>query len=335
MIIHKNISLRNYNTFKVDVNATFLLFIENVSDLEVFSSTEFSHIEPRLIMGGGSNLLFTTDFDGVILHSQIRGIEKVFENETEVWLKAGSGIVWDDFVSYCVNLNLGGIENLSNIPGCIGSAPVQNIGAYGMEAKDSIQSVDCYDFEMNKTINLVNSECRFGYRESIFKTAEYKSFFITNVTFRLKKNPEPVTNYGTVEQELSKFPNRSLKSVRQAIINIRSSKLPPEELGSAGSFFKNPVIDAEKAHFLLERYPKMPNYKQPGNTFKIPAAWLIENSGLKGFRLKNVGTHEKQPLVIVNFGNATGKEIVGFSNLIQEKVSDSFGIILEPEVCFI
>jgi UDP-N-acetylmuramate dehydrogenase len=335
MILHKNISLRNYNSFKVDASANYLIIIESTHDIEKFVTSDIGGILPRLILGGGSNILFTSDFKGVILHSKITGIENIREDNNEVWLKAGSGIVWDDFVKYTVDLNFGGLENLSNIPGCVGAAPVQNIGAYGIEAKESIVSVDTFNLESKTFETFTNSQCRFGYRNSVFKQADYKNHIVTQVTFRLKKNPRPVTSYGTVEEELAKFPDRTIQNVRQAIINIRSSKLPSDNYGSAGSFFKNPLVDSATFELLMEKFEEMPYYSQPGNTYKIPAAWLIEKSGLKGIHRGNVGTYENQPLVIINYGNATGNEIVKFSKLIQSKVFGKFDIMLEPEVCFV
>ncbi|MBN2487355.1 MAG: UDP-N-acetylmuramate dehydrogenase [Bacteroidales bacterium] len=334
-MIKQNVSLLAYNTFKIDATAKVLAIIENLPDLETLCNPPYSTIFPRLFMGGGSNLLFTHNYEGIIVHSQIKGIEKVFESESETWLKAGSGIIWDDFVAYCVKLGLGGVENLSDIPGCVGSAPVQNIGAYGMEAKDTIVEVQCHNLATNETLVLKNSECQFGYRDSIFKTPGFRNCFITHVTFCLKKQYEAVSHYGTIEQELEKFADRSVRSVRRAVINIRRNKLPPAELGSAGSFFKNPVVGNEKYAALLENYPEMPVYKLTEGEYKIPAAWLIEKAGLKGIKHNNAGTYIKQPLVIVNYGKASGKEIADFSYFIRQKVYEQFKIMLEPEVNFV
>jgi UDP-N-acetylmuramate dehydrogenase len=335
MLLHKNISLKNFNTFKVDVLAKCLVVLETSEDILAFANSTKAAITPQIILGGGSNFLFTSDVDGMVIHSEIKGIEPVFENENEIWIKAGSGIVWDEFVKYTVDLNLGGLENLSNIPGCVGAAPVQNIGAYGVEAKDSIVSVDTFSLELKAFETFTNEQCHFGYRDSIFKQSKYKNHIVTQVTFRLKKNPKLITSYGTVAQEIAKFSQPTVQYVREAIIKIRTSKLPDESIGSAGSFFKNPVIGVEQYNKLSAQYPEIPNYKQTDNTFKIPAAWLIENSGLKGIRQGNVGTYQHQPLVIVNFGNASGSEIANFSKFIQEKVREKFGIGLEPEVCII
>jgi UDP-N-acetylmuramate dehydrogenase len=335
MLLHKNISLKNFNTFKVDVSAKCLVVLETPEDILAFANSTEAVITPRIILGGGSNFLFTSDVDGIVIHSEIKGIEPVFESENEVWLKAGSGIVWDEFVKYTVDLNLGGLENLSNIPGCVGASPVQNIGAYGVEAKDSIVRVDAFNLESKTFETFTNEQCHFGYRDSIFKQPKYKNLIVTQVTFRLKKKPELIISYGTVAKEISKFSQPTVQHVRNAIIKIRTSKLPDENLGSAGSFFKNPVIGIEQFNKLSAQYPTIPNYKQTDDSIKIPAAWLIENSGLKGIRHGNVGTYLHQPLVIVNFGNATGKEIVNFSQFIQEKVLEIFGIKLEPEVCII
>lgn len=335
MIIQKNVSLKDFNTFKLDARTKYLVLLESVSDIAEFAKSDLGNHKPCIILGGGSNILFTSDFDGVILHSRISGIEKLEEDNNSVLIKAGSGIVWDSFVEFCVEQNLGGVENLSNIPGCIGAAPVQNIGAYGVEAKDAIVSVGAFNLISKTFVTFSNKECCFGYRDSIFKQPEYKNYFITEVTFRLQKNPMLVTSYGTIEQELIKYPERNIKNLRQAIINIRSSKLPSEKYGSAGSFFKNPVVENSVFEKLLAKYNTLPNYPQQNGSYKIPAAWLIEKSGLKGYKKDNVGTYEYQPLVIINYGNATGNEIVNFSGFVQEKVFENFGIELEPEVCFI
>jgi UDP-N-acetylmuramate dehydrogenase len=281
-------------------------------------------------------MLFTNDFNGVILHSKIEGIKIIKETNSEVILKVGSGIVWDDLVDYCVKKNWGGIENLSNIPGCVGAAPVQNIGAYGVEAKDSILEVEAYDIESKETIKFNNNDCEFGYRKSIFKRKEFYDIFITHVTFQLSKNPKLITKYGNISKELKNFEEQNIQTLRAAIIKIRGSKLPStDEIGNAGSFFKNPIIDRGFYDAISKKHPEMPSFDLDANLVKIPAAWLIEHAGLKGYSNANVGTFENQPLVIINRGNAKGKEIVDFSEEIKQKVYDKFSIQLEAEVCII
>lgn len=336
MIIHQNFPLKEYNSFGIEAYAAYFTEFYDMDDILEFQLSEFLHLKPQLILGGGSNLLFTSDFSGLVIHSAITDLENVKEDEQYVYVKAGSGVIWDELVEYATSNNLGGIENLSDIPGLVGAAPVQNIGAYGTEAANTIYEVHAWDFKQQKLISLNNKDCKFGYRYSIFKEESHKYFFITHVVFRLTKNPKLETSYGPVESELKKFNERNIRTLRQAIINIRRSKLPPtNELPSAGSFFKNPVLKSSQAEELLKTYPDMPIYPQPQSLTKVPAAWLIEQSGLKGIRKGAVGTYPKQPLVIVNYGSAKGQEIVQFSNYIREKVNEKFSIELEPEVCFI
>ena len=336
MRIEESKSLKNYNTLKVECTATKFVEICSLEDLPELSNSLQHQKENILILGGGSNILFTKDFEGLIIHSKLNSIEIVNEDQNEITIQVGSGVEWDKFVSYCVERNWGGVENLSDIPGNVGASPVQNIGAYGTEAKDTISNVYAFDLHKGEKKAFSNEECKFDYRHSIFKQAPYNRLFVTHVEFKLQKSPNLNTSYGRVDEELKKYPERNLKNLRDAIIKIRQSKLPPvSELASAGSFFKNPVLDATQAEALVEKFPQIPTYNTDNGKVKFPAAWLIEHSGLKGFQKGNVGTYKNQPLVIINQNNATGQEIVEFSAFIQKEVFNKFGIILEPEVCFI
>lgn len=336
MNITDNFALKKHNTFGLDVKANLFVEIKQISDLLDFCRSQYIDVSPRLILGGGSNILFTSDFEGLIIHSRISGLEIIEEDKEMVIIKVGSGIEWDDLVDYCVNKGWGGLENLSDIPGNVGAAPVQNIGAYGVEAKDSITRVDAFDLKSSSVVSFNNKECRFDYRYSIFKETQHKDLFITHVTFKLLKNHILNTQYGRISEELAGIENPTIVNVRRVIKEIRGSKLPStDELGSAGSFFKNPVVDSSVFFNLEKLYPSIPSYKLDNNKVKIPAAWLIEQSGMKGYRNGSVGTYKNQPLVIVNYGGGTGSDIVNLSQLIQSKVREKFEINLEPEVCFV
>ena len=333
MNIIENASLLQYNTFQINARAKYLIEIENNKDLSVLAQVKQIKENPVFILGGGSNILFTKDFNGVLLHSAIKDIEVSDETETYVDIKCGSGVNWDQFVDYCVSRNWGGIENLSDIPGNVGAAPVQNIGAYGVEAKDTIIQVEGVDFTTGTPFSLSKQDCSFAYRNSVFK--QEPNLFISHVLFRLSKKHSLITNYGRVEEEMEKLGEKSIQTLREVIIKIRQSKLPSvEKLGSGGSFFKNPIVDLAIADDLSLQYPEMPKYVHAGNRFKLSAAWLIDNAKLKGFKKGAVGTYIKQPLVIVNYGGATGKDVVEFAGFVQQKVFEKFAIMLEPEVIF-
>ncbi|QQS50390.1 MAG: UDP-N-acetylmuramate dehydrogenase [Bacteroidota bacterium] len=335
MTIKPDASLKTYNSFGLDVKARYLVELEKPEDIEAFSRHELVKENMIYILGGGSNILFTGDFGGVLLHPKFDSLDIVAEDEKMVSLRCGSGLNWDYLVEYCVSHGWGGLENLSAIPGNVGAAPVQNIGAYGVEAKDSITLVEGLDYLTGKPFSLSNQACLFGYRESIFKKPEFSSHLITHVSFSLKKQPELITHYGQVEEELNRMGERNIQNLRKAITFIRLSKLPKvEELGSAGSFFKNPIVDAQTLNSLKEIYPDIPFYLQANGNYKLASAWLIDKAGLKGIRKGDVGTYPNQALVIVNYGNATGKEIADFSYEIVSRVMDKFGISLEPEVIF-
>jgi UDP-N-acetylmuramate dehydrogenase len=290
-------------------------------------------MKPFFILGGGSNVLFRGDYPGMILHPAIRGIEMAGTNRNSVLVRAGAGEDWDEFVSWCVTENLGGLENLSLIPGSVGACPVQNIGAYGVEVGEMIHSVEIINLEHGRKMSLSGSDCRFSYRDSIFKHELHTRCIITHVTFRLSREHQFKTHYGELERELDNFPETSIHTIRKAIISIRSNKLPdPKVLGNAGSFFKNPVIPLEQARSIQKSHPGIPVYPAGAGMAKVSAAWLIEQCGWKGKRSGNTATYKKQPLIIVNLGNATGNEILDFAAKISRSVLNHFAIKLEMEV---
>ncbi|MGL4956970.1 MAG: UDP-N-acetylmuramate dehydrogenase [Bacteroidales bacterium] len=332
MPLYENHSLRYLNSFGFEVNSRYFFAFSNVQDLQQYLEQERIQTLPKLILGTGSNILFTKDFEGCVLQPAMQEIEIVEESATEVKLCVGAGVDWDNLVEYCVTNNWSGLENLSLIPGTVGAAPVQNIGAYGVEVKDCIvwvQYFDLLDYSL-KTVD--NVDCQFDYRTSIFKTKLKGRALITQVCFVLQKEANCKIAYGAVEQELERLGGVSLLNVRQAIINIRKSKLPdPSELGNAGSFFKNPVVAQSLADELLQSQSAMPHY--PASTgVKIPAAWLIEQAGFKGARRGNVGVHVQQALVLVNYGGGTGAEVLALAQEICDGVYAKFGITLEMEV---
>lgn len=288
-----------------------------------------------LLLGGGSNILFTKPFDGLVLKNEIAGIEVVDETEEHVWVKVGGGVIWHQFVMHAVANNWGGIENLSLIPGSVGASPIQNIGAYGVEIKDVLHSVEAYHMKDACLVSFTNADCAFGYRDSVFKRMYKGLFAIIAATFKLDKHPRLNTSYGAIEQELEKMGvgSPTINDVSKAVINIRQSKLPdPEKIGNAGSFFKNPVIDTTQFEAIKKLYPEMPGYSSPDATTKVPAAWLIEQCGWKGYRQNDAGVHQWQPLVLVNYGKASGNEIYKLSESIMQSVKHRFGIELEREV---
>lgn len=334
MKLFENYSLKELNTFHVDVKAEKFVVIESTEELKEFFN-EFDVIKNNLLLlGGGSNILFTSDFAGTILHLSFQNHSIVREDSNFVLIEADAGMNWDDLVKYSVEKNFGGIENLALIPGTVGAAPIQNIGAYGQELKDTLFQVEYFDLSEKKLKILDNAQCKFGYRDSIFKNELKNKFIITKITLRLKKNPEPIVNYGNVENELRKsgITNPTIADVSNIIRKIRTEKLPdPAKIGNAGSFFKNPFVDEVTFQKIKNDFPDVPSFRQEGK-IKIPAAWLIEKSGLKGLRKGDVGTYPNQPLVIVNYGNAAGKEIYDFAMFIKQTVLEKFDIELEPEV---
>jgi UDP-N-acetylmuramate dehydrogenase len=334
-MIFENISLKKYNTFGLDVKADYLVQIKTEEEACSLFKSQNNLKHPLLIVGGGSNILFTNDFKGTILYPDLKGIKIEDENfgDGKVLLSAGAGVEWDDFVGWCVNNGLGGIENLSLIPGKAGATPVQNIGAYGVEIKDFIEKVRVISVSDGSVHFFNNSECEFGYRNSIFKNREKGKFLVTRVFYNLMRNPVLNLSYDSLKEELDRTGPETLTNIRQAVISIRKNKLPdPELTGNAGSFFKNPVVSEELAKKLLEVYPDMPVYDEKPGTKKLAAGWLIDRCGWKGKRIGDAGVHPKQALVLVNYGKASGKEIFSLSEEIRKSVSEKFGIDLEREV---
>ena len=334
--VRENISLKHYNTFGIEVSARWFAEITSIENLrQLFSDpTEWS-TRPRLILGGGSNILFTHDFEGIVIKNNIRGIKITAENEQEVSVTAGAGESWHDLVLFCVERGYGGIENLSLIPGTVGAAPIQNIGAYGVELKDTFEHLKAFRIADGRVEVFDRSACRFGYRDSVFKTSLKGQYIITEVTLRLSKNPKVNTSYGAIRQTLGEqgIAQPSIKDVSDAVIQIRRSKLPdPAQIGNAGSFFKNPEISGTDFEVLKEKFPDMPSYPGMNGTVKIAAGWLIEQCGLKGYRKGNAGVHEKQALVLVNYGNARGSEILDLAEYIKATVQEKFRVCLNHEV---
>lgn len=328
-------SLQKYHTFGTPAKARcFFEFTEPSDFIEFMGTPVYQSASAKLILGGGSNLLFRGDFDGLVLHPNIPGITIEKENRSFIWLRVGAGVEWDDFVAYAVRDGFGGVENLSLIPGKAGAAPVQNIGAYGQEAADVIESVTGIDLATGRVTDLSSSECRFGYRNSIFKNELKGRFLITSLVFRLDKFPQVNTTYRGVGEALRHIPDPGVADVRQAVIAIRRSKLPdPAELGNAGSFFKNPVVSGTQAAIFLEMHPRLPVYEtSEPDQVKLSAGWLIDQCGWKGIRKGGAGVHQNHALVLVNHGNATGEEIFQLSEEIRQSVFEKFGVVLEREV---
>lgn len=337
MNIYTDYSLKSRHTFGMDVQTA--LFIEYATKEELKEILQNQQLEEGrwLHIGGGSNLLFMGDYSGTILHSSIKGYEVLSEDAEEVVVRVGAGEVWDDFVAYTVAQGWYGAENLSWIPGEVGASAVQNIGAYGVEAKDLIVNVETIEVATGEERIFSNAECAYAYRESIFKLSLKGQYIVTHVSYRLKKTPSYHLDYGNVRAELAKANfDLTLANVRQVIIDIRKAKLPdPNVQGNAGSFFMNPIVP--RAHFeaLQKDYPQIPHYEVDADRVKIPAAWMIDQCGWKGKRLGNAGVHDKQALVLVNCGGATGAEVVCLSEEIQQSVFKMFGIQIYPEVNFI
>lgn len=336
MTITQNSSLLNFNTFNIDVKTDFLIEYDSVADLQSVIQLDVVKSNRVLHVGSGSNLLFMRDFKGVILHSQIKSIDIVAEDEHSVFVEIGSGVVWDDFVAYAVGNGWGGIENLSLIPGEVGASAVQNIGAYGVEVQDVIEKVKAVAIESGQVREFSNAECEYDYRESIFKKELKGKYIVTSIIFKLDKQPVFKLGYQHLEEEVRKNGDLSLSNIRQTIIAVRESKLPdPKIEGNAGSFFMNPVISKHLFVELQSQYPNIPHYFISETLEKVPAAWLIDQCGWKGKQIGNAGVHDKQALVLVNKGGATGAEIVHLAEQIQLSVKTKFGIDLVPEVNYI
>jgi UDP-N-acetylmuramate dehydrogenase len=335
MQIRENFSLKPYNTFGIDAKAKYFSSFDSVKSLEEILNSQFSIFNSQLILGGGSNLLFTKDVDGIVLKNEIKGIEVIEQDDDFICVKAGAGINWHEFVLYCIQNNYAGVENLSLIPGSVGASPMQNIGAYGVEIKDVFHQLEAYHINKKilKTFSL--NDCEFGYRESVFKRKYKNEFVITSVSFRLNKTPVFNTSYGAIQQELDKMGVKELtiQAISQAIISIRSSKLPDwKEVGNAGSFFKNPQIHQHEFHELKRIYPGIVGFPFGSEHTKLAAGWLIEQCGWKGYKKGDAGCYEKQALVLVNYGKATGKEIFDLSEDIIQSVKNKFEVSLQREV---
>ena len=332
--IQENVSLKNFNTFGIDVSAKYFVEIGHEDELvELFMDPQWQQIE-RLVLGGGSNMLFVNDFDGLVIRMNIRGIEHRI-NHNEVFVEAGAGEAWNDLVNFCVAREYAGVENLSLIPGSVGASPIQNIGAYGVELKDVLYS--CHAFEIATGIfrKFTNEDCRFGYRDSIFKNELKEKYIITSVKFKLSIIPSLNLKYGAIEQELSNrgITNPTIKEVSQVVSHIRVSKLPdPSTIGNAGSFFKNPVIHKDQFQEVYSKFPEMVNYPAADGQVKLAAGWLIEQCGWKGKVVGHTGTWKNQALVLVNHGEATGEEVYSLSSQIIDSVYSKFGVLLEREV---
>ena len=336
MQIRENISLKPFNTFGIDTKANYFARFNNAAELEaLLADKRYQNARDKIILGGGSNILFTRNIDGIVVKNEINGIETVHEDAAHVYVRSGAGENWHGLVMHCVKNGFAGMENLSLIPGNVGASPMQNIGAYGVEVKDIFHQLEAYHLQGKTTVRFSVEDCAFGYRESVFKRKYKGQFVITSVTFRLHKQPVFNTSYGAIQQELEKMGVKELSigAISQAVINIRSSKLPdPKEVGNAGSFFKNPQV--AKTHFaaLQNEFPAIPSFPFDEQTVKVPAGWLIEQCGWKGFRRGDAGCYSKQALVLVNYGVAKGEEIYRLSEEILQSVKEKFGVELEREV---
>ncbi|SDK76247.1 UDP-N-acetylmuramate dehydrogenase [Catalinimonas alkaloidigena] len=339
MQLHKHYPLKALNTFGIEAYAAYFAVVRDVPTLQELLRDETLRNLPLLILGGGSNLLFTQEvFEGLVLKMEIGGITEVKQDEEHVWLKAGAGERWHEVVMRTIELGLSGIENLSLIPGTVGAAPMQNIGAYGVEIKEVFESLEAVRIADGSLHQFDAEACRFGYRESIFKNEAKGQYIITSVTMRLNRQPVYNVSYGAIKDTLSEMgvDALSVRAVSEAVIQIRQSKLPdPVQIGNAGSFFKNPEIDEADFLRLQQQYPQVPHYPTTPGRVKVPAGWLIDQCGWKGRRLGNVGVHDKQALVLVNLGGAKGSEVKALAEQIQQSVQERFGIALTPEVNFI
>lgn len=336
MQIQENISLKLYNTFGINATARYFAKFTSISELNELFHFEFSNKEiPTLVLGGGSNILLTQDYNGLVAINEMQGIEVINQDTLHVYVRAAAGENWHRLVVYCVENNLAGVENLSLIWGSVGASPMQNIGAYGVEVKDVFYQLEAYNIKEKKTQVFSAKDCEFGYRESVFKRKYKGQFVITSVTFKLNKKPVFNTSYGAIQQELDKMGvhELSIAAISQAVINIRQSKLPdPKEIGNAGSFFKNPTIPKQQFEKLQTEFPAIVGYIAKDDTVKVAAGWMIEQCGWKGYKKGDAGCHSKQALVLANYGNAKGIDIYNLSTEIMHSVEAKFGIILEREV---
>lgn len=334
--MRQNIGLKPYNTFGIDVKARWWREIQHADEAAYFIKNERDTNLPLWILGGGSNILFTKDFEGIILKNSILGKEVIKENQEYVYLRIGAGENWDQIVQFCIENNWGGIENLSLIPGCVGAAPIQNIGAYGVELKDIFEELEAIYLNTGQKKVFTKEMCKFDYRYSVFKGSAKGDFLITHVVLRLTKhNHQLNTSYGSIQRDLEQkgILQPTIKDISHVVCDIRRSKLPdPQKIGNAGSFFKNPVVDYALFKTIQQEYPNIPFYLQPNDQIKIPAGWLIEMCGWKGKRMANYGVHKYQALVLVNYGGASGQKIYDLSTQIAHSVKEWFNIELEREV---
>lgn len=334
MKTEENYPLRTLNTFGMDVKAKVFTTFTSEESLDALARTKEWQDNDPFILGGGSNILFTKDVDTLVAMNGMKGIENRGGDDDYTYLRVGGGEVWHEFVLHCISNNLGGVENLSLIPGSVGASPMQNIGAYGVEIKDVFQELEAYHIKGRYFVKFRADECNFGYRESVFKNKFRDQFVITRVTFKLRKKPKFNTSYGAIEKELERMgvQELSVKAISDAVINIRQSKLPdPKKIGNAGSFFKNPVISVDQFENLKTKFPNIISYPS-GDEVKLAAGWLIEQCGWKGFREGDAGVHKDQALVLVNYGNAKGGQIYDLSKKIMDSVQEKFGVMLEREV---
>ena len=336
MTIQQNVDLLPYNTFRIPAIAKYFINIKTIDDAKALFASEIFKKEKHFILGGGSNVLLTKNFEGLVVKVEIHGKEIIHEDDTSITLRVGAGENWHAFVMHCVDRNYGGIENLSLIPGTVGAAPMQNIGAYGVEIKKNILMVEGIEKATGDVRYFDAESCKFGYRESIFKQELKDQFFISNVTFKLTKRDHTFnTTYGAIDETLKKFgvQTLSLKTISDAVIYIRSNKLPdPAQIGNAGSFFKNPSIQADLMDFIKKEYPTIPSFPSSHGLVKIPAAWLIEQCGWKGKTFDSIGVHQHQALVLVNYGGGKGEKIWELAMKIKDSVKEKFNITLQPEV---
>ncbi|WP_217601560.1 UDP-N-acetylmuramate dehydrogenase [Chitinophaga sp. GbtcB8] len=335
MQVAENVLLRPYNTFGIAAQARYFAPFATLQQLQEILEDGRWKAVPRMILGGGSNILFTRDFDGLLLKNELKGITLVREDEEYFYVKAGAGENWHQFVQHCITYNYAGLENLSLIPGNVGASPMQNIGAYGVEIKDHFYELEAFHLHDRTLVTFNNADCAFGYRESVFKHQYKGQFVILSVTYRLRKHPQFNTSYGAIEQELQRMEVKepSIQAISQAVINIRRSKLPdPAQIGNAGSFFKNPTISAEQFAAVKQAHPDIVAYPAANGQHKLAAGWLIEQCGWKGYRKGDAGVHAKQALVLVNYGNAKGQEIYSLSQEVLDSVHEKFGVELEREV---
>jgi len=334
MEITNSFSLKNHNTFGIEAKAERFVAIHSVEELKTI--LQENHSSKKFILGGGSNMLLTKNIDALVIHIDIKGKKVIREDDDFVWIECSAGENWHEFVLYTIAHDFGGLENMSLIPGNVGTTPVQNIGAYGTEIKDTFVSCDAIKIETGNSRTFTNEECKFGYRESVFKNEVKDQYIITSVVFRLTKTNHKInTSYGDIQSELAKnaIVNPTLKDVSNAVIAIRKSKLPdPKELGNSGSFFKNPIISKQEFEKIHAKFPEMKFYEVSETEVKVPAGWLIEQAGFKGKRFGDAGIHKNQALVLVNYGNATGQEILAVSKNVQETIFSIFGIWIEAEV---